>query len=284
MGITGLFQRLFKKGHKADVIQAPLTALGKLENGIRQHVDVQGSIYPTIRFAYSTSDLPEKAAHVVVEKRLKQFASPAVSILYLDGEPALEKQETHEDRSKNRSKALAAAAQNTELLAELIQNGQHVRKHHFADVENNLRKAFGWEISQRQGLVQYLRSQGWTVVESETEADVEIGRVCKPNDIVVSGDSDLLMYNNVNHLWRPWRKGQLLHYSVPDILKMFDLSRPQWTALGIVSANDYGKNISGLGIGSNFGIIKSLQGNDVPSLIQEYLHSELVALKTVDAN
>ncbi|KAF9343309.1 hypothetical protein BGX34_006947, partial [Mortierella sp. NVP85] len=105
---------------------------------------------------------------------------------------------------KNRSEALAAAAQNAQHLPELIQNGQHVKKYHFVAAEDNLRKAFGWEVSQRQGLVQYLRSQGWAVVESRTEADVDVGRVCKPNDIVVSGDSDFLLYNNVNHLWRPW--------------------------------------------------------------------------------
>ena len=51
------------------------------------------------------------------------------------------------------------------------------------------------------------------------------------------------------------------------MLKTLDLSRAQWTVLGIVSANDYNKNIHGLGIASNFGIVKSLQeSGDLPTV------------------
>ncbi|KAK3826117.1 MAG: hypothetical protein J3Q66DRAFT_365799 [Benniella sp.] len=87
------------------------------------------------------------------------------------------------------------------------------------------RTTCAWEASQKQGLIQFLRSRDWTVVECPTEADVEIGKACGPNDVVVSGDSDLLMYDHINILWRPWRCGQFLQYTIPDILKALDLSR-----------------------------------------------------------
>jgi len=266
MGVSGIFQRIYKKGYKADIVQAPLSALAKLEEGAKQHVDLQASIYATIRYAFS--ELPEHAAHLTVERKLQQFASTDLSILYLDGAPALEKKATHEDRAKTRIEALTAAASNSEHLVELVQSGQRPRKQHFTSVEDNLRKAFAWEAAQKQGLIQYLRSRDWNVVECATEADVEIGKVCGPNDVVVSGDSDLLMYDHINILWRPWRRGQFLQYTIPDILKTLDLSRAKWTTLGIVSANDYGKNIHGLGIASNIGIIKGLMGNGIVPISQ----------------
>ncbi|KAF9313630.1 hypothetical protein BG003_005011 [Podila horticola] len=47
---------------------------------------------------------------------------------------------------------------------------------------------------------------------------------------------------------------------------MYDIKyRIDDTTLGIVSANDYNKNIFGLGIVSNSGIVKDLKGTDAPS-------------------
>ncbi|KAF9378215.1 hypothetical protein CPB97_009713 [Podila verticillata] len=66
------------------------------------------------------------------------------------------------------------------------------------------------------------------------------------------------------------------------MLKTLDLYQAQWTTLGIISANDYNKNIHGLGIASNFGIVKNLKGADVPSLVQEYFLSDQVVIKNAD--
>ncbi|KAG0080304.1 hypothetical protein BGZ93_002975 [Podila epicladia] len=129
------------------MLYAPLAALAKLKEGAKQHVD---------------------------------FASPSSSILYLDGEPALEKKDTHQARADIRLKALAAAANSVEHLIDLVEHGRRVRKQHFVAVEDNLRKAWAWSPTERQGLVEYLRSRHWEVVECPTEADVEIGKLCRP--------------------------------------------------------------------------------------------------------
>ncbi|KAF9378216.1 hypothetical protein CPB97_009714 [Podila verticillata] len=157
------------------MLYAPLAALAKLKEGAKQHVDVLGSLYSTVSYAYSTSR-PSCEAHAIVERRLRQFASPSSSILYLDGEPAQEKKDTHQARVDIRFKALAAVAKSVEHLVDLVEHG-------------------------RRGLVEYLRSRHWHVIECPTEADVEIGKLCGPDDVVVSGDSDLLMYEKVHEVW-----------------------------------------------------------------------------------
>ena len=144
MGISGLWPHVVEKGYLAPVLYAPQAALAKLKEGTKQHVDVLGSIYSTIRHAYSTSTISDEKAHSIVEQRPRQFASPSTSILYLDGEPAQEKEDTHQARAEIRSKALAATAKSAARLLDLVQNGQRVRKQHFAAVEDNLRKVFEW--------------------------------------------------------------------------------------------------------------------------------------------
>ncbi|KAF9379901.1 hypothetical protein CPB97_008693 [Podila verticillata] len=177
---------------------------------------------------------------------------------------------------------LAAVAESAQYLLDLVQHGQRVRKQYIVAVEDNLRKAWAWSPTARQGLVKYLRSRHWHVIECPTEAVVEIGRVCRPNDSVVSGDSDLLMYEEANEHWRPWLQGRFLQYLIDDMLDVLDFCQAQLTTHGIVLVNDYNMNIYGLGIASNLGIAKSLQESHVHSLIQEYLRSDGVIIKNAD--
>ncbi|KAG9319203.1 hypothetical protein KVV02_005911, partial [Mortierella alpina] len=49
----------------------------------------------------------------------------------------------------------------------------------------------------KHALAEYLRSQGWTVIKAEFEADVRIAQDCGDQDIVVSSDSDMIAYSSV---------------------------------------------------------------------------------------
>jgi len=76
----------------------------------------------------------------------------------------------------------------------------------------------------------------------------------------VSRDSNLLFYHNVNTLWRPISENKFLMYDIPQVLVALQINKDQWTALGVVSKNDYTSNITSLGLHSNYGVIKSLEG------------------------
>jgi hypothetical protein len=98
MGIGGPWPHILKKGYWTTVFYAPLAALAKLKEGAKQH-DVLGSIFSTIRYAFSTSTVPDEKAHAIVERRLRPFASTFTSILYMDGELAQEKKDVRQARA-----------------------------------------------------------------------------------------------------------------------------------------------------------------------------------------
>ncbi|KAF9118651.1 hypothetical protein BG015_006557, partial [Linnemannia schmuckeri] len=125
-----------------------------------------------------------------------------------------------------------------------------------------------------------MRGQEWIVVICDTEADVKVASDAQPDDIIISGDSDMLGYVNIHTLWRPVSKTVILVYFLPDMLKTIGLSRAQLTTLAVVSKNDYQRNIKGLGPASYFGVIKGIRGLSDPRLIvAAYLSDPTVITK-----
>jgi hypothetical protein len=258
MGVLGLWRFLTRKGYEAVVIFQHSVPSNTSEPNPRYLIDVLGCIFMTILCAYSS--LPLDRAHSVVEKALLIFAHPSSALIYLDGSPAEEKLLTHTSREKARTEALSKADECTTKLQDRVNQKLRVRKQQFVTIKTLLRKAFYWSPDARRGLAQYLRSKGWTVIECATEADLKIASDCKAGDIVISSDSDMLMYKNVTTIWRPISRQRFLVYRIPDILATLGVSRTQFTVLGLVSHNDYNRNIYGLGCSTNFSIIKELHG------------------------
>ncbi|KAI7818414.1 hypothetical protein BC939DRAFT_506596 [Gamsiella multidivaricata] len=123
-------------------------------------------------------------------------------------------------------------------------------------------------VDARRAFAMYMRKKQWTIVECSTEADLTIGLECKPDDIIVSRDSDMPMYKSVETIWRPIPKGKPLVYDVPSVYA---------TLLGIVSKNDYSRNILSLGSATNYKIIKELDGEDTATMTKHYLaHSQVM--------
>jgi hypothetical protein len=69
--------------------------------------DVQGRVFATIRYAFT--HLPTQQAHRRVLSRIKKLTTSNISLLYLDSKPALEKEQTHNERDKVRTKARETA-------------------------------------------------------------------------------------------------------------------------------------------------------------------------------
>lgn len=223
-------------------------------------VDVQGTFYSTIRYAYSHCPTLD-AAHAMVYKRISKITSRPISVLYLDGSPAAEKEGTHQARERVRTNAVNDARKDVDEFIHRVDGGLPVHKQHFVKVKKNLGKAFQWDPEARASLARYFRERNWEVVESLTEADVEIARDCQEGDVVITQDSDLAMYNEVTTIWRLISGARFLEYKInEEVLPALGISRTQLTALGVVSHNDYNCNISGLGCATNFKIIKELHG------------------------
>ncbi|KAF9176252.1 hypothetical protein BGZ50_001236, partial [Haplosporangium sp. Z 11] len=126
---------------------------------------------------------------------------------------------------------------------------------------------------------------GWDVRLCPTEADIMIAADCIPQDIVISKDSDLLVFGCVQKLWRPvgsWRHARFLTYDKGDVLAALKLTSEQLTVLAIVSKNDYNKNIPSLGIETNYKIVKHMSGDGgVEAMVNTYLSYNHVQSKNV---
>ncbi|KAF9919719.1 hypothetical protein FBU30_010621, partial [Linnemannia zychae] len=182
-------------------------------------------------------------------------------VIYFDGKPSEEKIATQRQRQQQREKAQSGANNAIDVLRNRVESGHSVRKANFCEVRKFLRRCFKWSTPDRDALIGFLESKGWRVVLCETEADVRIAKFACVDDIIVSRDSDLLVYANVQTLWRPIgqaTQGKFLVYKVPAILAALSMTRSQLTTLGIISSNDYSRNIPTLGIATNYGLSFSL--------------------------
>ncbi|KAF9943817.1 hypothetical protein BGZ72_003323, partial [Mortierella alpina] len=173
-----------------------------------------------------------------------------------------------------RTTALKETKDKIKDLADVVEHGQKASKQTFLGIRKGLNRAFVWSDSAKKSLVVHLEQKGWRVVVSTTESDLEIARRYRQGDIVATVDSDMLVYRNINTIWRPVSGQRFLAYNVQAAVLAMGLSRVQLSALGIVSRNDYEGNIPRLGAATNFKIIKNLKADDVAAMVEEYLQNK----------
>lgn len=143
-------------------------------------------------------------------------------------------------------------------MENIFRRGGRLRKSHFRKLIKHIDGSFYWSRDARRSLSQFLHDQGWNVVECPSEADIAIAKDCTANDIVISGDSDSLVYASIRTIWRPLARGGYLVYDVQVLLKQLEMSRAALTVLGIVCRNDYSSNITRMGVTTNYSIIQPL--------------------------
>jgi len=107
-------------------------------------------------------------------------------------------------------------------------------------------------MNSRRALVQFFQELGWGVVECASEADIAITSNCGAHDVLISGDSDSLVYSSIETVWRPLRQSRYLVYDIPNLPKLLEISRTTLTVLGVECLNDYSCNISRLGVKDHF--------------------------------
>ncbi|KAF8921758.1 hypothetical protein BGZ58_003893, partial [Dissophora ornata] len=213
---------------------------------------------------------------------ITRFGTKSNTVIHVNGSQAEEKTFTAEIRREARQKAIVRCEASVDELQRRIESDLKVRKQHFTAAWAGLASSFYWSQSMRDAFVEYMHQQGWNIVRCDTEADVAIARDCGTDDIVVSGDSDMLAYHSVSTLWRPVANNVVLVYKPSDICRVLGVFRVQLTALAVVSGNDYGKNIYSLGPATNFSIIKQIEEQDVRQTVHAYLEDSKVVAKNTD--
>ncbi|KAF9940138.1 hypothetical protein BGZ70_006365, partial [Mortierella alpina] len=212
MGLKGWFPFLRKKGyHPAEL--AVSAAATTSRTSIRR-IDLL-SRFSVIRNAYTRNSVEQ--AHVILEKDIARFGTKENIIVYVDGVQAIEKEHTALGREETRRTAGQRCIESLNVLEARISKGLRVRKRHFTDVRASMATTFYWSHAMRDSFVEYMTREGWTIVGCPTEADVAIAQECRPGDIVVSADSDMLAYSTISILWRPVSRSVILVYNISEL-------------------------------------------------------------------
>jgi len=255
MGIIGLWQLLKDKGYIPTLHHHLPQSSPDATTACR--VDVLGTYFQEIKNAYTKH--PPDIAHRIMEQELLTAGSKQSLWVYLDGSPSKEKESTHAQREATRVESGERAQVLLDDLQQKIEDRRSVRKQDFKQVGSMISKTFYWSLDSRNAFAAYLTQQGWShVIQATTEADLAIARDCQPGDVVVTRDSDLLIYPSVTRVYRAISRNKYLEYDVQDLSVALGMSRVQLTVLGVVSRNDYTSNIPSLGSKSNYKIVKSL--------------------------
>ncbi|KAF9169589.1 hypothetical protein BGX21_001217 [Mortierella sp. AD011] len=109
-------------------------------------VDVCGSFYSSIRWAYTRFRDSRELAHEALGRILARLGRKDQLVFYIDGRPAVEKQQTHDRRRQQRKGAVETAEKGLELIETRIRAGQRLRRQHFLTCHRAINNAFHWSF------------------------------------------------------------------------------------------------------------------------------------------
>ncbi|CAO3676648.1 unnamed protein product [Umbelopsis ramanniana] len=260
MGVNGTHSFLKKRGLSAQALSSPI-----IESVNKMVID---------NFFLQ---VPNVAAKLIFTK-LGYIFSVDRTILYLDGGRTKEKKETAERRRNVKEKDIRKLNAMFRVAEGKAAQGQPISASQYDALRCLSRRTFTLTDSMKETLVQKAREEGWNMVACEGEADVHIGGLdLDETDVVISGDSDLLFYPRVQQVLRPMKDGSFHLYQKSNVIAVSNVTALQWTCVGIVSGNDYNRNIKGFGIGTNCKLISKLKGNDITQVIALYLKIDRVS-------
>ena len=223
--------------------------------------------------------------------RIKATFGEATLRLHVDGGPAAEKAYAAEKRCKTRRTDQNALDKALAKMEEKSEQGKWTCGTTMEVINRNIGKLFVLTAEVKAGLRDGLEVGGVSVCLCETEADVCIARGpdqasgdgwCRQR-VAVSVDSDLLIYDSISAVLRPMPKqGGYGLYLKPDVLHALDLPTARHLLLyGIISENDYGRNVEQLGLENNRVIIRTLPSEDLADMLARYSGAATTATGTV---
>ncbi|KAF9560174.1 hypothetical protein EC968_006282 [Mortierella alpina] len=212
-------------------------------------------------------------ARALDQKLSRIGLSKATTRLHFDGARSSEKQHEHQRRQSATAKQMAA-------LDKFFVDGQQIplRKPNIEAVGRAAKNVIHIPQAVRRAIAGHMQNLGWIVHHYPFESDPCIARMCAPTSYVLSNDSDLIVYRNiefvVRQVWGEKNKFQLFRRS--QMLAQYQMTSDEWLLLGIVTNNDYNIHFEGNGISTNREIIRDLKsrlrGNgNMTSKVQTYI-------------
>jgi hypothetical protein len=183
-------------------------------------------------------------------------------VLHVDGRASEQKRLEHQRRNKTLKKSL-------DKLQNQVSNTKRGSRQHFRSCRTLYR--LPRDILDQDVLSVLQDDLGWNIHHCLYQADTCLARVCQdatdPNSIIiVTSDSDLIVYEAVKDVMMPVGKSCDLHrVGKANLLEHLDLPSDQHFLLAcIVTTNDYIQNIPYFGLLTNCEIIRNMDLSGFP--------------------
>jgi 5'-3' exonuclease len=290
MGIEGLFSTLKKKG------LAPMPVDLSQFKDTRIEVDLFGSYFARILTLMTDDYGTDKASEVGMKLAafLKADFTPANCRIHIDGGKSAQKHKEHEARLARRKKTSEQLDKNIEKMKTNSLQGKWTAHSVMERIKKDLRQIFQLTATDKDLLQKAFELNHFEVCRCPAEADICISRTLRSassptastsaassrasqpttNSVVVSGDSDMVVHQDVATVLRPIpRSAGYALYTKEAVTRTLELPDPLYlTALGIVCKNDYSRNIHGLGIIRNIELLQKTSCDlDVSKIVDEYV-------------
>lgn len=242
MGVEHAWKMLARKGIAGDVIREPLEALNGQETVTPICVDVAGAFFSLIRHHFLACDPDDKdqltKASEAFLASLATVLTKDRSILYLDGNPTVERGYAYDKRISSLLKKQQVFESELRDYID-FPTGPHLDK-----LIKMVGDLFVFTQDMKDALLTTAKRLGWNAIRADGEAEVMIG---KAGGTVLSHDSDMLFYPCVDAVIKQKGKGQFRVFDKPSIFAKLQLTSSAFTALGVLAANDYGPGLSAKG-------------------------------------
>ena len=218
-----------------------------------------------------------------LNNRLLQHFRQASSVLHIDGAPSVQKAQARSERQEKQGESLNKLQVSLNKVQDLLGQASQtdavsrsrkdklVREAHTA--QQLWKAARTLDNEMKEMLAEELQDLGWSVCRCDGEADVCIAGQQGPITVATT-DGDFL-FLGVDTILRqdPENRSSFREFSIQDILETLDIGQEAWTAVGVVTKNDYCKNIPEHAISTNFKALQpiSMSGiSDPEGILDEY--------------
>jgi 5'-3' exonuclease len=189
---------------------------------------------------------------IQIDRILSKHMEKASTTLHWDGKPSEQKSAERRRRQEDLDKKLTKLQED---VAQAVNKKSAVPSRLY----QLCRRLFRPSADILDDIKSELARLGWGVCTCDFQADTHIAQICQDHEVeVVSGDSDLLVYEGINHITMPVGKNhELTTFQKSDVLSLLNLPSDRHLLLAcLLTRNDYNEGIRGLGLKRNAAIVR----------------------------
>lgn len=271
MGLSGFFQALKAKGFDYAVAD-----LSSIEQQAVIDIDLFGTPwFRNLLLSKLVEPITPDAAGRQLGALIRSLFGTQTLRVHIDGGRNQEKEFARAKRAEDFSTNIEQIDKALTKMRQRADQGRFVNGTVIRTIESKMKQVYVLTNQEKQALCNGLSSMV-EVCSCRTEADLCIARSKRHGSlprIVVSGDSDMVGYSTITRFLRNIpRTSYFAWCNRADVLSALDLPSPRHlTLLAIISRNDYGKNIEGLGYVKNCELLRTIPQGPVDAMLAQYI-------------